>query len=165
METSRIQMPLLATGQSQKELTHNEALLLLDSIVHGCCSGAPANTAPAQPADGMGYICGPAPSGDWTGHAGAVAFWTVGGWRFVPAFEGLELTDRIDGTKWRFINGQWSAGVIDAREVRISGMKVLGSRRTGITAPSGGSIIDVEGRAVINEVLAAMRAHGLIAPQ
>ena len=165
METSRIQMPLLATGQSQKELTHNEALLLLDCIVHGRCSGGPANSAPAEPLEGLGYICGPDPEGEWVGKAGAVAFWTVGGWRYVPAFEGLELTDQTDGCKRRFSNGQWSSGVIDGREVRISGLKVLGSRRAGIAAPSGGSTVDVESRAAINEVLAALRAHGLISPQ
>src|SRR5687767_11654710 len=103
-------MPLLAPGQSQKEVTHNEALLLLDCIVHGCCSGAPANSAPAEPLEGVGYICGPNPNGEWTGRASEIAFWTSGGWRFVAPMEGLELTDRGDGCKQRYLNGQWSAG-------------------------------------------------------
>ena len=29
--TSRLQLPLMAAGQAQKEVTHNEALLLIDS--------------------------------------------------------------------------------------------------------------------------------------
>lgn len=33
-DTPRWTLPLLAAGQAQKEMTHNEALSLLDLIVH-----------------------------------------------------------------------------------------------------------------------------------
>ena len=35
-DTPRWSLPLLAAGQAQKEMTHNEALSLLDLVVHPC---------------------------------------------------------------------------------------------------------------------------------
>ena len=32
IETPRLRLPLLAAGQSQKHVTHNEALLTLDAV-------------------------------------------------------------------------------------------------------------------------------------
>ena len=162
--TTRIRMPLLSPGQAQKEISHNEALVLLDSVVHGCCGGGPSNIPPQQPSLGMAYICGEAPSGDWGGHAGELASWTSGGWRFTPVFDGLQITDRTDGCTRRYLNGQWSIGRIDAKEVRVSGLKVVGSRCPGIAGASGGATVDTEARSALSEVLAALRAHGLIAP-
>ena len=33
LQTDRFALPLLATAQAQKEMTHNEALALLDAVV------------------------------------------------------------------------------------------------------------------------------------
>jgi len=41
---------------------------------------------------------------------------------------------------------------------------VVGPRGDAIAEPEGGSVVDAEARAVINAVLAALRAHGLIEP-
>ena len=48
-KSQRIGMPLLSAGQAQKELIHNEALILLDAVVHGCCSGPPLDAPPVVP--------------------------------------------------------------------------------------------------------------------
>lgn len=33
IQTARYQLPFLAVGQAQKEITHNEALVLLDALI------------------------------------------------------------------------------------------------------------------------------------
>lgn len=161
--TSRIRMPLLSAGQAQKEISHNEALLLLDALVHGTCAGQPTNAPPSEPEVGLAYLCGEAPSGEWAGHAGEVACWTIAGWRFAPSIEGFRLMDRSDGCAWEYHNDQWSAGVVRAREVRVGGSKVLGNQRPAIAGATGGATVDAEARATLSEVLRTLRAHGLIA--
>lgn len=48
-KSQRLGFPMLAAGQAQKELTHNEALLLLDALVQGCSPSEPANDPPQSP--------------------------------------------------------------------------------------------------------------------
>ncbi|WP_367112966.1 DUF2793 domain-containing protein [Sphingomonas sp.] len=80
--THRLALPLLEPGQAQKEFFHNEALTRLDIAVQGAATG-PADTPPAVPRPGQCWIVGATPTGDWIGHAHAVAGWTDAGWRFL----------------------------------------------------------------------------------
>jgi hypothetical protein len=160
----RLGLPLLSAGQAQKEITHNEALVLLDAVTHGCCAGPPVNDPPSAPAVGLSYICGAIPTAAWLGHASDLACWTDGGWRFVEPFDGLEVIDRMSGRTWRFMGGQWSCGLLQGSEVRIDSVKVVGSQVPAIANAAGGSNIDVQARSVLGQVLQALRSHGLIAP-
>lgn len=161
--TSRLHMPLLAAGQAQKEVTHNEALLLLDGLTQAVCTAGPNDTPPATPVEGAVYICGGTPTGAWSGQAGNLAINTPGGWRFVRSFEGLRLADGSTGMSCARRNGQWVSGRVEALEVRIGGVQVLGTQRAAIAAPVGGGTVDTEARAVIGQLLTALRGHGLIA--
>ncbi|WP_374413302.1 hypothetical protein [Novosphingobium colocasiae] len=48
-------------------------------------------------------------------------------------------------------------------EYRINGTKVVGEQQGAITGPSGGGTVDSGARTAIDAILAALRAHGLIA--
>lgn len=162
-QTQRLGMPLLSAGQAQKELTHNEALVLLDAVLHGCCFGSPANAPPTLPEPGLSYICGAAPVGAWIGQKDGVASWSDSGWRFIKPFDGLQLIARDTGRTWRFMAGQWSAGLVKASEVQVNGLKVVGTQQPAISSISGGNVVDIEARLALTQILAAMRSHGLIA--
>ncbi len=160
--TQRLALPLLAAGQAQKEVTHNEALVVLDALVHGCCALGPANVAPAEPEMGFSYLCGDIPTGAWSGRAKNVAYWSDNGWRFSVPVEGQQLHDRGTGRTWRYASGQWSLGVAHVAEVRVSGVKVLGAQQLPVANIAGGSVVDIEARNALGQVLAALRNHGLI---
>jgi len=49
-------------------------------------------------------------------------------------------------------------------EYKVSGTQVVGARQAAIPDASGGATIDVEARAALNQLLAELRTHGLIAP-
>jgi hypothetical protein len=161
--TERAETSILRDPYSKKPNVYFYATILLDSLVHGCCPGAPSNNPPQNPELGLSYICGAAATGAWTGHSHYLACWTQGGWRFVEPFDGLQVVDRSSGCAWRRTSGQWVSGVVAATQVRINGLTVLAEQQPAIAAASGGDIIDVEARSVINELLLALRSHGLIA--
>lgn len=161
--SQRFGLPFLAAGQGQKEITHNEALLALDCVLHPCCANGPSDQAPEVPETGMSYLCGPTPSGDWTGHADALACWTDAGWRFVAPVDGLEVLDRSDGRKWLYFSGKWSGGVVHASEVRVGDVRVVGSRQAAIAEATGGNVVDDQARLAVAQILIALRSHGLIA--
>lgn len=161
MLTPRLGLPLLAPGQAQKEMTHNEALALLDLALHGSVRGLAVEQPPAAPAPGQCWIVGAAPQGAWAGHAGALAGWTAGGWRFLEPREGMRLWVEPAGAYWQFVGGQWAAAASHGRLI-VEGQQVVGARMSAIAEPHGGVVVDAEARAAIVAVLEALRTHGLV---
>ena len=160
--TARLVLPFIVPGQAQKELFHNEALQVLDAVVSAAVEGLPLATPPVSPAVGSCYIVGASPTGAWSGQANKLAAFTSGGWRFVAPFDGLAAVVRSSGSTAVHRNAAWEIGKLRGSEVAIDGVKVVGARRAAIAAPAGGSTADLEARAAIGAILAAMRGHGLI---
>jgi len=163
MTSARFNLPLLAPGQSQKEVTHNEAVQLLECLVQPVVEGPPVNNPPGSPVVGQQFLVGPAPTGAWTGYSGGLASWTAGGWRLLRPSEGVMALDRSSAVCWRYLSGAWQHGVVRANEVRINGRKVVGSQQGAVPNPVGGTTIDAEARTALTAVLGALRQHGLIA--
>ncbi len=141
--TPRLALPVLQPGQAQKELWHNEALLVLDLLAGARVEGVGLDTPPPAPVPGQAWIVGEAPVGDWAGHARAVAGWSAGGWRFVAAIEGMVMWSAPDGLVARFAGGRWVTGGT-------------------VAAPDGGAVVDAEARASIADLRETLRLHGLI---
>ena len=160
--TARLALPLLQSGQAQKEMTHNEALARLDLAVQPRVATIGLNDPPASPAAGDCWIVGAAPTGDWSGMAGALAGWTDDGWRFVAALDGMVIWVADQAVPARYLAGAWVIGDLAGAQVSIGGVKVLGAQAAAIAEPSGGTVVDAEGRATIGQILAALRGHGLI---
>lgn len=163
MSTSaRLSLPLLAPGQAQKEITHNEALARLDILTHAVVQSVGLNTPPPSPEAGQCWIIGPFPEGDWAGKAQHLAGWTENGWRFVQPFTGLGVWDLDEGMFARWNGGVWVAGILTANAVKIGGVQIIGSRAPSISNPDGGGTVDVEARTAVESILSALRDHGLI---
>lgn len=162
-ETPRLGLPMIAPGQAAKELTHNEALTLLDLAVLASVVSLGTNAPPDAPASGEAWIVGDAPTGVWADHAGSIAGWTAGGWRFLPAGEGMQVWVRDAGTTAVRRAGGWIVGDVACKRVVVDGLAVVGRRAAAIPDPAGGNVSDTEARAAIAAMLGALRAHGLIA--
>ena len=107
-QTARLALPYILANQSQKEVTHNEALALLDALVHLTVQDRDLTAPPASPADGACYLVASGGSGAWAGQDGKIAIFSGGAWTFVSVFAGLALwvVDEArlflrDATSWR----------------------------------------------------------------
>lgn len=141
--TARLALPLLAMAQAQKEVTHNEALTLLDLLVQPVVEAGPLAAPPPSPGAGQGWIVGVGATGDWSGREGALALWTAGGWRFVAPSAGMR-TLRLSDESWlRFDGGGWIEPAT-------------------VASPAGGATIDSEARAAIAALILALVGHGLL---
>ena len=159
--TDRLRLPLMAAGQAQKEVTHNEALALLDVLVHASVIATGLTSPPATPLIGQCWLVGRGATGAWQGQDDALAAWTAAGWRFVSAFEGLALWSAARGRTLRFTNGSWSDS-LDVSALRVGGRQVVGAQQPAIAPPSGGVTPDIQARQTISAILSALSAHGLI---
>lgn len=160
-ETSpRLKLPLLAAGQAQKEITHNEALARLDICVQAVVEEELA-TPPVAPEIGQCWLVKAAAQGDWAGQEDAIACWTGGGWRYFAPFEGLTIWMRASGQRLTRESAGWTTS-LQATSLRIDGTQVVGPQQAAISLPSGGGVEDVEARASIASIIASLAAHGLI---
>jgi hypothetical protein len=160
--STRLGLPFIVAGQAQKEISHNEALMLLDFIVQPVVVAVGVNAPPTAPLVGQSWIIGPSPSGVWVGNASHIANWSEGGWRFVVPANGMQCWSVADEMPVRFASGSWVLGLLTAAKVQIGGNQIIGARQTAISTPTGGTTVDAESRVAITEILAAMRTHGLI---
>ncbi|GGD97634.1 hypothetical protein GCM10011390_15500 [Aureimonas endophytica] len=106
-ETSRLALPLLMPSQAQKHLTHNEALLALDALVHLAARDRAA-APPAAPVEGDRLLVAASASGEFAGHGGEIALRQGEAWQFLKPRAGWALwleSERLglvhDGTAWR----------------------------------------------------------------
>ncbi|HEY6917052.1 MAG TPA: DUF2793 domain-containing protein [Allosphingosinicella sp.] len=157
----RLSLPFLLAGQAQKEFFHNEALARIDMLLCAAVEGDALGLPPSAPEIGQSWIVAAGASGAWSGEGGALACWTSGGWRFVRPFEGLAVWNKARGVPLMWRGGGWSAGELVASKILIQGKQVIGERLPSIPSPAGGAIIDVEARAAIDAVRAALKSHGL----
>ena len=107
-ETLRLGLPLVAAGQSQKHVTVNEGLAILDDLVQLAVRDAGRTAPPVAPAEGDRHIVGAGGSGAWAGADGKVAVWQDGAWRFYAPAPGwvayAQASNRFmawDGAHWR----------------------------------------------------------------
>lgn len=135
---------------------------MLDVIVAAAVDGLPLDNPPASPAIGGCHIVGAAPTGDWAGHAGQLAAFTSGGWRFIAPRDGMSAYVAGEGTSAVYHDGAWEIGTLSGAQLLIGGQKVVGARAAAIGDPAAGGNVDAEARAAVGLILAAMRGHGLI---
>ncbi len=117
---------------------------------------------PATPAIGTCYIVAASPTGAWAGKSLNLAAYTAGGWRFVAPVDGVTAFVRSLSVWATFRGGAWELGILRGSNVTIAGQRVVGDRTAAILGPSGGSVVDVEARITVGQILTALRVHGLI---
>ncbi|MFN6339484.1 MAG: DUF2793 domain-containing protein, partial [Cyanobacteriota bacterium] len=80
MPTPRLLIPYLSTSQAQKEVTHNDALNVLDGWVQASVVSRTLATPPVSPTEGVLYLVGASPTGAWAGQANELAQYLSGAW-------------------------------------------------------------------------------------
>lgn len=106
-ETANLKLPYILAAQSQKHVTHNEALRALDVIVQLAVADKDLGAPPGSPTEGSRYIVAASPSGAWAGHTNHVAAWQDGAWAFyVPVAGWLAWVDD-ESESYLFSGGGW----------------------------------------------------------
>ena len=91
MPTPRLSLPYIVQSQAQKEVTHAEALNVLDALVQAAVETRALSVPPANPVEGALYLVGVNPTGAWSGHGNMLAQWIGGAWAFRAVAEGFRL--------------------------------------------------------------------------
>lgn len=153
-------LPLLEAGQAQKEVTHNEAISLIDMRLQLAVQSRTRTDPPATPQPGEAYIVPEGAIGAWAAASGKVAVHDGFGWRFDSPVPGAVawVADEGGCVLW---DGGWSSGWPVA-SLRIGARSLFAVPPVALSAPAGGATIDVEARAAIGAILTALQDQGLI---
>lgn len=158
--TPRHGLPLLAAGQAQKEVTHNEALLAIDVRLHSAVQTRTLISPPLAPPAGAMYIVPAGAGGAWSDKTDMIASWDGFGWRF--AIPGAGWTAWIsDESSFAVHDGGWSTAWPVAG-LRMAGREVLAMSPEAVPDPTGGGVVDVECRTAVTALLSALRNQGIV---
>jgi hypothetical protein len=138
-------------------------LLLLDLVSQPVVQSADLASPPGSPAAGQCWIVSSSATGDWSDRDGAIAGWTDNGWRFAVPGQGWRVWVIDRGHAMRFDGSAWSDEQVRGDGYFVGADRVLATRQAAIAEPTGGTTTDGAARAAIAAILAALRAHGLIA--
>ena len=148
--TPRHALDLLVPGQAQKDVTHNEAVLSIDLLLHPEFESASVSAPPDGAAPGRMWIVPEAATGAWEGRAGQIAAQTAAGWRFLRPAPGTVGWLKTEQRRVRWDGASWRAETPVAREP------------VAVSAASGGAVIDAEARAAIVELQVLLRSLGFV---
>jgi hypothetical protein len=123
--TPRLSLPLLAAGQAQKHVTHNDALTRLDALIHLVVDSRSQAAPPSAPTELSAYIVPDGATGAFAGHTDQVALFEDGGWTFLPPRTGWQawVADEAEHHLWT--GSEWR---------RASPLSGLGAERWGVNA-------------------------------
>lgn len=139
--TAHASLPLLFAGQSQKEFFVNQALTILDAMTQQAVV-ASVPQPPSNAAEGDCYRITAPSGGDWNGHTDEIAIRIAGSWHFVAPDEGALVFDRT-ADRWLCFRAGWQSAPV-------------------LSSPSGGSVVDVEARALLTQLISGLKSLGLI---
>ncbi len=110
MTTPKLQMPELVVGQAGKELTHNQALAVLDQLAQAVVVDKDLASPPGSPANGSMYIVAVGATGAWLGQSGKLAYWltTVAAWTFITPEDGWLVWVADEAKRYERLSGSWS---------------------------------------------------------
>lgn len=124
LRSTKLGIPYIQASQATPEITHNEALYMLEALTHGAIDRT--NAPPGSPADGDVYLVGTAGSGAWAGRSNHIAVWMDGSWGFIPGFdddgaliaigaahEGLTIYVHDENLYYRWTGSTWSPVIQD----------------------------------------------------
>lgn len=106
-QTTNLKLPYIAPSQAQKHVTHNEALRLLDAIVHLSVKSRTQADAPVTPLSGERYIVAASATGLWAGKDGMIAVFVDGSWSFIAVAKGWLAYVEDEGKVLVFNGTQW----------------------------------------------------------
>ena len=155
MTTSAILgIPYISSQQSQPDVTHNQAVSLLQIMLAGGAITIGDNTPPGSPEEGDVYVVGESPTGLWAGRANTIAGFFLNQWLFIPGNdssgtpitmgpdqEGLQIWSNTDDATFIWTDLGVSPGLLtwQALPTNITQFALLTD--TNIVSPQEGDVV------------------------
>ncbi|MGU3492755.1 DUF2793 domain-containing protein [Xanthobacteraceae bacterium A53D] len=156
--SANLALPYLAAAQAQKHVTHNEAIRLMDALLHLRLESLTLTAPPATLIEGARWFVPAGATGAFAGQQGRIAAYEGGAWTFLSCKAGMlaYVADQsrlllYDGTRWVSPlaaaprGGMLSARVLE-QDLTLTGASVTST----IAIPNRGIVFGVSTRTLVN---------------
>ena len=117
-DTTRLKLPRIDAAQSQKHVTHNEALEVLDALLHLSVSARNVASPPSMPLEGSALIVSANPTGAFAGQGLKIAGFTDNAWRFFTPRKGWRAYVESEAQIYVFDGTDWVKLRVDLQDVQ-----------------------------------------------
>ncbi|MDP2122984.1 MAG: DUF2793 domain-containing protein [Parvibaculum sp.] len=115
-------LPQIMPSQAQKHVTHNEALRILDALVHLAVKARDLAAPPPAPAPGERHIVAAGALDAWSGRDGEIAAWLDGAWAFFAPQPGWRAWIEDEEKLVVFSDGGWTDLTAAAEQAETFGI-------------------------------------------
>lgn len=141
--TGRFDLPLIMPSQAQKHVTHNEALTLVDGLMHLVVKTFGETSPPVSAQIDDAFVIGASPTGAWFGEGGNLAFNTDAGWRFANPVRGIVALNAATGRMVIFDQGVWKplGDVLDIATLPMLGINTSADTTNRLAVRSNAALL------------------------
>ncbi len=144
-KTKNLGLPLLIPNQAQKEITHNEALIILDNLIQNTVITKNLNIPPQEPKTNDLYIVGENASDIWLNKDFQLAFYD-NGWRFIEPKEGITFWVKDEDCQYTYNGESW----IITDEISNKKINLIELNDTEVNNLQNGEFLRFNGNKFIN---------------
>ncbi len=108
MKTNNLNIQLLYSNQAKKEISINEALVKLDSLLNAGAISMQLSSPPSSPKDGDLYIVGKSPNGLWAKYEDYITYY-YHSWYFIQPKTGSLMWVNDQRNLFYYSDGSWNA--------------------------------------------------------
>ena len=148
--STRLALPYIDAAQSQKHVTHNEALVALDALVHLSVKSRTTIAPPGSPSEGDRYLVPSGATGIFAGHTNAIATFDDGGWAWLVPKAGWRAYVESEALFLIFDGAAWKDAGLS-----LQSLQNLSRLGVGATADATNPVL-----AKLNSALFTARASG-----
>lgn len=134
MVTTVVKFPEITTQQGSKEITHNEALRMLDAFMGNDLKTHTLSTPPAAPDEGDLHFVPIGATGVWSTDVGSLAHYYNAQWYYYVPWPGASLYSVEDNDFIRYDGANWTTFRNGGKlYIDVIGNTVLTSADTGVS--------------------------------
>jgi len=126
-QSTNLALPFLDAAQAQKHVTHNEALQMLDALVHLSVASRDQTAPPAAPVDGQRLLVGAGASGAFAGKDAQIAAFLSGGWTFLAPRAGWRVFVEAEKLLLLYDGALWSDAGLAVKALQNLTMAGIGA--------------------------------------
>ena len=158
-------LPYISVGQSQKEVTHNEALAILDILLAGVCSSI--ETGPPATSDGLVVlVAASSTTGAFVGKENKIAYYltSAAAWAYSTPVTGQTINVTSTNTTYRYSGSAWVAQSGTYTPTLTNVTNINASTAYPVQWMRVGNVVNLSGKARFNATAAGAAELGISLP-